>query len=152
MRMVREAAVLLSAAFLAVVPGPASQPPSRLLPMTLSGTVADEGGRPIPGAFVRAYRAALPAGSTVTDEEGNYFLDFAVDPDKDETVLIWWISPRTDLVSEVAIVRESSRDRELGLWGVCVPRIGAIREQTRSVRLLDAAGLRQKIKQEGCAH
>ncbi len=149
--MIREAAVLLFAACLAELAGAAPQPPRDLLHLTLIGTVGDETGTPLPGATVRVFRAAIPAGATVVDRDGNYRLEFAIDPEKDETVVVWWVSPRTDLVSEFAIVRESAKDRALSLWGPCVQRIGALREQTRSVRLLAPASLRRRIAEEGCA-
>jgi hypothetical protein len=148
--MIRAVAVLLFAACLAGFPGMIGASPD-LVPISLSGTVGDRNGTPLPGASVRVYRAGRPTVSARTDPEGGYRLEFSIDPDEDETVLVWWVSPRTDLVSDLALVRESARDRDLGLWGPCVPRIGAIREQTRSVRLLDAAEFRSKIAEQGCA-
>jgi hypothetical protein len=148
--MIREAAVLLFAACLTGLAGAAPQPSRDLLHLTLVGTVGDETGSPLPGASVRAFRAAMPAGVTLVDRDGNYRLEFAIDPERDETVVVWWVSPRTDLVSEFAIVRESTRDRTLGIWGPCVQRIGALREQTRSIRLLAPEPLRRRIAEEGC--
>ncbi len=119
--------------------------------MTLSGMVGDESGSPMPGAAVRIYQGGRLAGAALADRDGNYRLEFAIDPALDETVLVWWVSPRTDLISEIAIVRESARDRALGIWGPCVSRIGALREQVRSVRLLGPVALRRRIADEGCA-
>lgn len=149
--MIREVAVLLFAACLAGPAGAVSAPSSGPVSMTLSGLVGDENDSPLPGAAVRVYQGARLASSAVADKEGNYRLEYAVDPARDETVLVWWVSPRTDLVSEFAIVCESARDRTLGIWGPCVSRIGALREQTRSVRLLSPSALRRRIADEGCA-
>jgi hypothetical protein len=149
--MIREAAVLLFAACLTGSAGAAPDPSLGLVPMTLSGMVGDESGSPMPGAAVRIYQGGRPAGAALADRDGNYRLEFAIDPALDETVLVWWVSPRTDLISEIAIVRESARDRALGIWGPCVSRIGALRERVRSVRLLGPVALRRRIADEGCA-
>jgi hypothetical protein len=149
--MIREAVGVLIAASLALPAGVASAPSENRLLLTLVGTVGDETGSPLPGASVRAYRAGRPAGAAPVAADGTYRLEFDVDPALDETIVVWWISPKTDLVSECAIVRESARDRALGLWGPCVPRIGAIREQSRDVRLLDAEAVRRRIAENGCA-
>jgi hypothetical protein len=149
--MIREAAVLLFAACLTGSAVAAPDPSPRLVPMTLSGTIGEESGSALPGAAVRVYQGARLAGAAVADSSGNYRLEFAIDPTVDETVLVWWVSPRTDLVSEVAIVRESARDLALGLWGPCVSRIGALREQSRSVRLLGPMAVRRRLADDGCA-
>lgn len=149
--MIREAAVFLFAACLAGSAGAAPDPSFGQVPMILSGTIGDEADSPLPGAAVRVYQGARLVGASPTDREGNYRLEFAIDAARDETVLVWWISPRTDLVSEFAIVRESTRDLALGIWGPCVTRIGALREQSRSIRLLDSGAVRRRIADEGCA-
>ncbi len=149
--MIREAAGVLIAASLALPTGAVPAPPESRLLLTLVGTVGDETGSPLPGASVRVFRAGRPAGAAQVGGDGTYRLEFYVDPALDETIVVWWVSPRTDLVSECAIVRESARDRALGLWGPCVPRIGAIREQSRDVRLLDAAAVRSRMAEDGCA-
>ncbi len=128
--------------------GPAAAD-SRIL-VTLSGAITDSGSVPLRG-IVRVYIEGRAVASTTADQDGNYSLDFRFDPGRDETVIVFWVSPRTDLVSDLAIVTESSRDRALGLWSPCIPRIGAQRRISRSVRLLDGWTFRSERKTQGCS-
>ncbi|MBM3287995.1 MAG: carboxypeptidase regulatory-like domain-containing protein [Candidatus Eisenbacteria bacterium] len=123
----------------------------RILPVSLSGAITDGSGKPLPGVSVRAFIGGLPCASATSDADGVYLVEFGFDPELDETIIVWWIAPRTDLVSELALVRESARDRAQGLWGPCVPRIGSLRRQERSVQILDRAAVRRRLADSGCA-
>jgi len=120
------------------------------LPITLAGAATDGEGHPLAGVLVRLYVGGLAAASTRTDASGSYALDFVVDPETDETMLVCWTASRRDLVPEFAIIRESANDRALGLWSPCVPRIAPERAQHWTVQLLDAATLRQRTIAAGC--
>jgi hypothetical protein len=118
--------------------------------LVLSGIVTDQDGSGMQGVAVQVFVEGITCAATQTDSVGSYALEFSIDPEADETVAVWWVAPRADLVPELALVRESASDRELGLWGPCVPRIGMIRRQTRSVRLLDHGTFRRELARSGC--
>jgi hypothetical protein len=125
-------------------------PPETGFPAHLRGEVTDADGRPLAGVTVRLFVGGSPVASARTDSSGAYDLAFAVDPNGRETMLACAVAPRPDLVSEWAILRESSEDRDAKLWGPCVPRIGLSRSARWSVGILDATGVRERIAKDGC--
>ncbi len=118
--------------------------------MTLTGTVTDGAEEPLRGVAVRLFAEGVEQTATRSDSVGFYRLEFSTDPESDETLVVCWIAPRTDLVSELALIRESRSDRALGLWSPCIPRLGARRYGERSVRLLDRASVRGKLAGSDC--
>lgn len=118
---------------------------------TIEGVVSDESDRGVAGVDVRLFVAGREEARARSGADGAYRLDFSFDPASDETAVVWWITPRSDLASEFAILRESARDRGLGLWGPCVPRIGWDRSMTRSVQLIGGAERMRRIRESGCA-
>lgn len=124
--------------------------PATGLPMSLTGSVVDEGGVPLSGVQIRVFAGGLVLAGTSTDVDGTYVLDYVIGPRDDSTVAVWCIAPRTDLVSELALIRESRRDRRLELWSPCVPRIGMQLQQTWSVRLVDRTTFRRELAGSDC--
>ena len=118
--------------------------------LVLSGTVTDRDGSALTGVLVQLFVEGIASAATRTDTEGLYALEFSIDPQADETVAVWWVAPSEDLVPELALIRESTSDSEQGLWGPCVPRIGMVRLQTRSVRLLDHETFRRELARCVC--
>ena len=118
--------------------------------LVLTGDVTDRDGLALMGVTVQIFVEGIVAATTRTDAEGTYTLELSIDPQADETVAVWWVASGSELVPELALIRESSSDREQGLWGPCVPRIGMVRRQTRSVRLLDHDTFRRELAESGC--
>jgi hypothetical protein len=118
--------------------------------LVLTGNVTDRDGLALMGVTVQIFVEGIVAATTKTNTEGAYTLELSIDPEADETVAVWWVASGSELVPELALIRESSSDREQGLWGPCVPRIGMIRRQTRSVRLLDHDTFRRELAESGC--
>jgi len=118
--------------------------------MVLAGSVIDRDGSVRPGVSVKLFVDGIVAASTTTDAEGFYTLDARIDPLADDTVTVWWVAPGEGRVPELALIRESSADREHGLWGPCVPRIGMLRQQTYSVQLMDREMFRRQLAVSGC--
>jgi hypothetical protein len=117
----------------------------------LFGTVTDGEGRPLPGVSVKLFVEGLIVSTETTDEDGGFSISNGIDRQRDATVVVWWVAPRTDLVSEVALLRESRRDRELDLWGPCVPRIETPRMEPWVVRIRDRSSLREELIRSECA-
>jgi hypothetical protein len=148
-------ALVITAAALMTVCAALAGPPGYNRPhpgidLNLSGTVTDRDGSVMEGVLVQLFVEGIVSTTTKTDAEGLYALEFTIDPQADETIVVWWVPPRDDLVPELALIRESTSDREMGLWGPCVPRIGVIRSQTRSVQLLDHETFRRQLARSGC--
>jgi hypothetical protein len=118
--------------------------------LVLTGEVTDRDGLALMGVSVQLFVEGIVVATTRTDTEGAYKLEFSIDPEADETVAVWWVASGSELVPELALIRESSSDRKQGLWGPCVPRIGMIRRQTRTVRLLDHDAFRRELARSGC--
>jgi hypothetical protein len=116
----------------------------------LAGDVTDAGARPLSGVTVRLFVGGLPIASALTDSAGIFEVTFPVDPSSDESVIACAVAPRPDLVSEWAILQESARDRQAGLWSPCVPRVGLSRSSRWSARITDAAGVRERLARNGC--
>lgn len=120
------------------------------IPMTLSGSVTDTGGTPIRGVSVWIFTAGAPTARTQTDSTGGYSVDFTLAPDRDATVMAWWVSPRPDRVSDLAIIRESAADRASGRWGPCIRRIGMERRKSCAVKLMDPISFQRALAATGC--
>ena len=120
------------------------------LPMSLTGSVVDVSDEPLGGVQIRVFAGGLVLAGTSTDVDGAYTLDYEIDARDDETIVVWCVAPRTDLVSDLALIRESRKDRRLHLWSPCVPRIGMQLRQTWSVRLVDKTTFRRELAGSGC--
>ncbi len=116
----------------------------------LAGEVVDAGGLPLAGVTVRLFVGGLPAAFSRTDSAGTFDIAFPVDLQGEETVVACAIAPRSDLVSEWAILRESGSDLDAGLWGPCVPRVGLSRSAHWPVRILNAEAVQERLAREGC--
>ena len=120
------------------------------IPAGLAGEVTDAGGRPLAGVTVRIFIGGRKATSARTDSTGSYAIRFPVDPAEEETVVACASAPRSDLVSEWAVLRECRADREAGVWSPCVPRVGLSRWARWEVRILDAKGVLERLQRDGC--
>ncbi len=122
-------------------------------PMTgyLEGRVIDASDSAVAGVDIRLFVGGRETARSLSGDDGSYRLTFDYELGTDETALVWWITPRSDLVSEMAILRESARDRALGLWSPCVPRIGWDRSMSRSVQMLGPAERTLRLRESGCA-
>lgn len=118
----------------------------------LQGVVRDPLEQGIEGVDVRLFVGGQQEARTRSGADGSYRLEFAFDPSADATALVWWISPRSDLVSDLAILRESARDRALGIWNPCLPRIGLDRSMVRPVQLVGPAERTKRLRESGCAN
>jgi hypothetical protein len=119
-------------------------------PARLAGEVTDAAGLPLNGVSVRVFVGGLPVASARTDSAGTYAVEFKVDPGRDDSVVACAIAPRPDLVSEWAILRQAGYDRDVDLWGPCVPRVGLSRSAHWTVQILDATGVRERLAGKGC--
>lgn len=119
------------------------------LPVRIEGTVRTEDGDPLARVSVRAYMDARPIAASVADDSGRYVLSFEAD-DADHSIVVFWIPGRSDYVPEIAIVAESQRDRAIGLWNACIPRIGLVRQATVDPVLRSWAGHRREVAKTGC--
>jgi len=111
--------------------GPAGAPLAEVR-VELSGTVRQgrsDGDSLVAGAQVKGFVDGFLVATGVSDARGEYTLSIGWSEAADPTVAVWWISPDPAHVPEIALLRESARARELGLWSPCLPRLAAARAE-----------------------
>lgn len=130
----------------------ATEPPKAGgFPVLVQGQVVDDRDEPLPGVTVGVFIEGLLQTQTRSGADGSYALGFEVDPQREETVLLFCVPARPDLAPDVALVRESREDRDARLWSPCVPRLGVRPTLAWSPRIGSPQALRERLAGSGCA-
>ena len=91
----------------------------------LLGTVRDEDGNGLSGVRAQIFLDGYPLVSTRSDSVGAYRLEFPWTVAADSTVVVWWTAEGARPAPAVAVLRESTTARRLGLWETAIPRVAA---------------------------
>lgn len=93
--------------------------------LVLQGKIVDDSGGGLGGVQVKAFVDGFLRGQSISGADGTYTLSFAYDDLGDQTIVVWWLPAMGGQVPELAILRESRRAKQLGLWSPCIPRVPA---------------------------
>jgi hypothetical protein len=91
----------------------------------LRGTVRNGKGDRLPGVRVQVFLDGFPLASARSDSLGSYRMVFPWAEAADSTVVACWTAEESSLIPAVAMLRESTAARRMGLWDAAIPRIAA---------------------------
>lgn len=110
------AAVVAVLASMLAAPAPAAD-------LVLQGRIVDDTGLGLGGVEIHAFVGGFEKATGISGGDGSYTVTFPYRDDADQTILVWWMPVLEGQVPELALLKESSRDKQLGLWGPCIPRL-----------------------------
>ncbi|MBD3163363.1 MAG: hypothetical protein GF346_12860 [Candidatus Eisenbacteria bacterium] len=125
--------------------------PASGFPVAVRGSVVDAEERPLADVAIRVFIEGLVEAEVRTDPDGTYEVRFSVDPNREETVLLYCVPPRVDQAPDLALVRESREDRSAGIWSPCVRRLGIRPSLEWTARIESRMGLVERLARSGCA-
>ena len=119
--------------------------------MQVSGQVVDRGGRALDGVVVKMFANGMISGSTTTDPEGAFYIEGDPTIGGNNTTVLWFESPGTELLPANVILSLGDVARERGLYPDCTPRIDFLGSATQvEVVLLTLKERNESVRESEC--
>ncbi len=116
----------------------------------IAGEVTDSSGKPLPGVIVKLFADGRLIQSTTSTEAGSYELRLPVNMEADETVVVWFIPSRDNLLPKYVVLKESSAAHKAKIFSPCTEHV-RIRPQMRlDVKLLNESEYVAALKVKNC--
>jgi hypothetical protein len=156
-------ALLALASYAAEPPGkptgsgtqPPIQPTAENAPLSfpeqmISGSVIDSGSKPLGGVAIKLFASGALVQVTHTTSSGAYELRVPLNLDRDETVVLWFVSTTEPLMPQAIVLKQSGAARSADLFSPCT-RETKMRTQMRvDVKLLTENETIASLKGKGC--
>ena len=113
--------------------------------VTLQGSITGAGT-----ATIRAYNNGLVTTNAESGVTGDYTVTFELSGERDETVVVWFLSDKSDMIPELLIVKESSLARRNGVWSRCIPRVKAQDVVIYNVNFRSEKDLLKSLQDDDC--
>lgn len=116
----------------------------------ISGSVTDASNNPLGGVAIKLFASGSLVQVTYTASSGAYELRVPLDLDKDETVVLWFLSTTEPLMPQSVVLKQSGTARSAGLFSQCT-REAKMRSQMRvDVKLLTESETIASLRGKGC--
>jgi hypothetical protein len=116
----------------------------------ISGSVTDSGSQPLGGVAIKLFASGALVEVTYTTASGAYEVRVPLNLDRDETVVLWFVSTSEPLMPQAIVLKQSGEARSAGLFSPCT-RETKMRTQMRvDVKLLTESEAVASLKGKGC--
>lgn len=116
----------------------------------ISGNVTDSYGKALGGVAIKLFAAGTLIHVGYTASSGAYEMPLPLNVEKDETVVLWFISTDRPLLPQHVVLKQSSYARKSDLFGPCALE-AKMRPQMRvDVKLLDENEEMAALKARSC--
>jgi hypothetical protein len=116
----------------------------------ISGSVTDAGSKPLGGVAIKLFASGALVQVTHTTPSGAYELRVPLNLERDETVVLWFVSTTEPLMPQAIVLKQSGLARSAGLFSPCT-RETKMRTQMRvDVKLLTESEAVASLRGKGC--
>jgi len=116
----------------------------------ISGTVTDAGGRVLGGVVIKLFASGTLVEVAHTTAAGAYEMPLPLTVDRDETVVLWFMSTTESVLPQSVILKQSSRARSYRLFSACTPEVKMRPQMRVDVKLLSENETLAALKGKGC--
>jgi hypothetical protein len=134
---------------------PPIQPAAENTPLSfpdqmISGSVTDSGSKPLGGVAIKLFASGALVQVAHTTSSGGYELRVPLNLDRDETVVLWFVSTTEPLMPQAIVLKQSGAAHSADLFSPCT-REAKMRPQMRAdVKLLTENETIASLKGKGC--
>jgi hypothetical protein len=129
---------------------PAEGTPMGLPEQMLSGSVTDAAGQPLGGVAIKLFADGSLAQVAHTAASGAYEMQIPLNLEKDQTVVLWFVSTSEPLMPKPVVLKESSAARSGALFSPCTLEVKMRPQMRVDVKLLTENEELASLKAKGC--
>ena len=134
---------------------PLIQPQAQNAPLAfpeqmVSGNVTDSGGKPLGGVAIKLFADGKLVQVAHTTTAGAYEIRVPLDLEKDETVVLWFVSTTDPLMPQIILLKQSGASRSNGLFSPCTLKVKMRPQMRVDVKLLNENEVLASLKGRGC--
>jgi hypothetical protein len=114
------------------------------------GDVVGSDGNPIGGVMVKLFADGLLVEVGHTTASGAYELRLPLSVERDETVVLWFMSTTSSLLPRCVLLKESSRAAKTSLFSDCINEVKMRPRMRVDVTMMTESELVASLKLKGC--
>ena len=116
----------------------------------ISGSVTDSGDKPLGGVAIKLFASGNLVQVTHTTSNGAYELRVPLNLDKDETVVLWFLSTTEPLMPQTIVLKQSGAAHSGNLFSPCTREMRMRPQMRVDVRLLTEGEALAALRGRGC--
>jgi len=116
----------------------------------ISGNVADFYDRPLGGVAIKLFAGGTLVHVGQSNASGGYEIPLPLNIEKDETVVLWFISTDRPLLPQRVVLKQSSYAKKNQLFSPCAIEVKMRPQMRLDVKLLDESQELAALKAKGC--
>lgn len=116
----------------------------------ISGNVTDSFGKGLPGVTIKLFAAGTLIHVGYTTSSGAYEMPLPLNVEKDETVVLWFMSTDHPLMPQHVVLKQSSYAKRNALFGPCALEVKMRPQMRVDVKLLNENEQLAALKARGC--
>jgi hypothetical protein len=116
----------------------------------ISGIVTDSGEKSLGGVAIKLFANGSLVQVTHTTSSGAYELRVPLNLDRDETVVLWFISTTEPLMPQTIVLKQSGAAHSGGLFSPCTREIRMRAQMRVDVKLLTEGEALAALRGKGC--
>ena len=116
----------------------------------ISGNVTDANGQTLGGVVIKLFASGALVQVAHTTAAGAYEMPLPLNVDKDETVVLWFMSTTESVLPQSVVLKQSSRARSSRLFSACTPEVRMRPQMRVDVKLLSENETLAALKGRGC--
>jgi hypothetical protein len=114
------------------------------------GDVVGSDGKPIGGVMVKLFADGLLVEVGHTTAAGSYELRLPLSVERDETVVMWFLSTTGSYVPQCVVLKESSQARKAGLFSDCIAEVRMRPQMRVDVTMVTESEFVASLKVKNC--
>jgi hypothetical protein len=114
------------------------------------GEVRGSDGRPIGGVMVKLFADGHLVEIAHTTSAGSYEMPLPLNVERDETVVIWFVSTTGSLLPQCIVLKKSSNARKASLFSECTHEVRMRPQMRVDVTLVTEGELVASLKVKDC--
>ncbi|MFH1313042.1 MAG: hypothetical protein ABIJ00_07405 [Candidatus Eisenbacteria bacterium] len=114
------------------------------------GDVVGADGKPIGGVMVKLFADGLLVEVGHTTAAGSFELRLPLNVERDETVVLWFMSTTESLLPQCVLLKESSRAAKANLFSKCINEVRMRPQMRVDVTMMGESEVVASLKLKGC--
>ena len=116
----------------------------------ISGNVTDSAGKPLGGVIVKLFANGSLVKVAHSAASGAYEMPMPLNVERDETVVLWFLSTGRPLQPQAVVLKQCSRARSADLFSPCILAVKMRPQMRVDVKLLTENEELSALKGRGC--
>lgn len=116
----------------------------------ISGNITDSAGKPLGGVVVKLFAGGSLVKVAHSASSGAYEIPMPLNTERDETVVLWFLSTGRPLQPQAVVLKQCSRARSANLFSPCALSVKMRPQMRVDVKLLTENEELAALKGKGC--